>query len=215
MKCPQLDWNIQQLYQVLALNFKGEALAMIKALAAGECEGTRGVTAWCGPTHGGRGSSAQRILGLVGEFSKPQRCVNMSDISSHFELWESPQFESMRSWSSRHRRSRQRCPTVARYLPFPLPSPEPISHVDHIDRRCIQLTAFRFERTVIDRILALGKPEPRSKQQHAHHVQLWPYPRQSCTADITHAGGSSPPLTCPSACTRSSTTRALPPDEQS
>ena len=46
MKCPQLDWNIQQLYQVLALNFKGEALAMIKALATGECEGTRGVTAW-------------------------------------------------------------------------------------------------------------------------------------------------------------------------
>ena len=64
MKCPQLDWNIQQLYQVLALNFKGEALAMIKALAAGECEGTRGVTAWCGPTHGGRGSQRATNFGV-------------------------------------------------------------------------------------------------------------------------------------------------------
>ena len=33
MKCPQLDWYNQQLYQVLALNCKGEALATIKALA--------------------------------------------------------------------------------------------------------------------------------------------------------------------------------------
>ena len=29
MKCLQLDWNNQQLYQVLALNCKGKALAMI------------------------------------------------------------------------------------------------------------------------------------------------------------------------------------------
>ena len=34
-KYPQLGWYSQQLYQVLALNCKGEALAMIKALAAG------------------------------------------------------------------------------------------------------------------------------------------------------------------------------------
>ena len=33
-KYPQLGWYNQQLYQVLALNCKGEALAMIKALAA-------------------------------------------------------------------------------------------------------------------------------------------------------------------------------------
>ena len=36
VKYPQLGWYSQQLYQVLALNCKGEALAMIKALAAGE-----------------------------------------------------------------------------------------------------------------------------------------------------------------------------------
>ena len=187
---------------------------MIKALAAGECEGTRGVTAWCGPTHDHHGSSAQRILGLVGRVVQPQRCVNMSDISSHFELWES-RIREYEKLVFETQKIQTKVPDSCKVLTVPLPSPESISHVDHIDRRCIQLTAFRFERTVIDQILALGKPEPRSKQQHAHHVQLWPYPRQSCTADITHAGRSSPPLTCPSACTRSSTTRALPPDEQS
>ena len=88
-KCPQLDWYNQQLYQVLALSCKGEALAMIKALAAGEHEGTRGVTAWYRLTRDHRGSSAQRILGLVGRVFQPQRCVKMSDISSHLELWES------------------------------------------------------------------------------------------------------------------------------
>ena len=46
MKCPQLDWHNQQLCQVLALNCKGEALAMFKAPAAGEYEGTRAVPAW-------------------------------------------------------------------------------------------------------------------------------------------------------------------------
>ena len=46
VKYHQLGWYNQQLYQVLALNCKGEALAMIKALAAGDFEATRGVTAW-------------------------------------------------------------------------------------------------------------------------------------------------------------------------
>ena len=87
-KCLQLDWYSQQLYQVLALNCKGEALGMIKALAAGEYEGTRGVTAWYGLTRDHRGSSAQRILGFVGRVFQPQRCVNMSEISSLPELWE-------------------------------------------------------------------------------------------------------------------------------
>ena len=32
---PQLGWYNLQLYQVLALNCKGEALAIMKALAAG------------------------------------------------------------------------------------------------------------------------------------------------------------------------------------
>ena len=62
---------------------------MIKALAAGEYEGTRGVTAWYGLTRDHRGSSAQRILGFVGRVFQPQRCVNMSEISSLPELWES------------------------------------------------------------------------------------------------------------------------------
>ena len=35
-KYPQLRWYNQQLYQVLALNCKGEALGTIKALAAAE-----------------------------------------------------------------------------------------------------------------------------------------------------------------------------------
>ena len=38
VKYPQLGWHSQQLYQVLALTCKGEALAMVKALAAGEYE---------------------------------------------------------------------------------------------------------------------------------------------------------------------------------
>ena len=38
-KYPQLGWYSQQLYQVLALNCKGEALVMIKALAAGRPQG--------------------------------------------------------------------------------------------------------------------------------------------------------------------------------
>ena len=80
VKYPQLGWYSQQLYQVLALNCKGEALAMIKALAAGENEATRGVTAWYRLTRDYRGSSAQRILGLVGRVSQLQRCQKMSDI---------------------------------------------------------------------------------------------------------------------------------------
>ena len=74
---------------MLALNCKGEALAMIKALAEGEYEGTRGVTAWYRLTGDHRGSSAQRILGLVGRVFQPQRCQKMSDIPSYVEMWES------------------------------------------------------------------------------------------------------------------------------
>ena len=50
---------------------------------------TRGVTAWYRLTRDHRGSMAQRILGLVGRVFQLQRCVKMSDISSHLELWES------------------------------------------------------------------------------------------------------------------------------
>ena len=54
-KYPQLGWYSQKFYQMLALNCKGGTLAMIKALAAGEYEATRGVTAWYRLTrdHGG------------------------------------------------------------------------------------------------------------------------------------------------------------------
>ena len=62
---------------------------MIKALAAVEYEATRGVTAWYRLTRDYRGSSAQRILGLVGRVFQPQRCQKMSDIPSYVELWES------------------------------------------------------------------------------------------------------------------------------
>ena len=86
---PQLGWYNQQLYQALALNCKGEALAMIKALATGEHETTRGVTAWYRLTRDHRGSSAQRILGLVGRVFQPARAQKMSDTVGHIELWES------------------------------------------------------------------------------------------------------------------------------
>ena len=113
MKCLQLDWYNQQLYQVLALNCKGEAVAMIKALAAGEYEGTRGVTAWYRLTRDHRGSSAHRILGLVGRVFQPQRCVKMSDISNHLELWESRirEYEKLVSQT-------EKIQTVARYSSF-------------------------------------------------------------------------------------------------
>ena len=88
-KYPQLTWYNQQLYQVLALNCKGEALAMIKALATTEYETTRGVTARYRLTRDHRGSSAQRILGLVGRVFQPTRAPKMSDTMSYIELWES------------------------------------------------------------------------------------------------------------------------------
>ena len=88
-KHPQIEWYNQQLYQVLALNCKGEALAMIKALATVEHETTRGVTAWYRLTRDHRGSSAQRILGLVGRVFQPTRAPKMSDTMSYIELWES------------------------------------------------------------------------------------------------------------------------------
>ena len=75
--------------QPAALNCKGEALAIIEALVAGEYEAARGVTAWYRLTRNHRGSSAQRILGLVGRVFQPQRCQKVSDIPSYVELWES------------------------------------------------------------------------------------------------------------------------------
>ena len=67
-------------------HLKGEALAMMKALAAGEYEAMRGVTAWYRLTRDHRGSSAQRFLGLVKRVFQPQRCQKMSNILSHVEL---------------------------------------------------------------------------------------------------------------------------------
>ena len=61
---------------------------MIKALAAGEYEATRGVPAWYRLTRDHRGSSAQGILGLVERVFQPQRCQKMTDIFGHVELWE-------------------------------------------------------------------------------------------------------------------------------
>ena len=62
---------------------------MFKALAADEYKATRGVTAWYRLTRDHRGSSARRILGLVGRVFQPQRCQEMSDIPSFVELWKS------------------------------------------------------------------------------------------------------------------------------
>ena len=117
MKCSQLDWCSQQLYQELALNCKGEVLAKINALAAGGDEGTRGVTAWHGQT---RSPWIQRAKNSgVGwerfpSFNGVSRCRIFQVTLSCGRV----AFESMRSWSSRQRRSRQRFPTVARFSSF-------------------------------------------------------------------------------------------------
>ena len=62
---------------------------MIKALAVTERAETRGVTAWYRLTRSHRGSSAQRILGLVGRVFQPTRAPKMSATMSYIELWES------------------------------------------------------------------------------------------------------------------------------
>ena len=49
------------------LNYKGEVLAMIQVLAAGESESTRGMTAWCWLIRDHRRSRVQRVVGLVGQ----------------------------------------------------------------------------------------------------------------------------------------------------
>ena len=71
LKPPNLEWLNEQLYQVLALNTKGEALNLIKSLASYEHAYTRGITAWQRLTKDHRGNNAQRILGLVGRGFQP------------------------------------------------------------------------------------------------------------------------------------------------
>ena len=88
---PRIAWYNQQLYQVLALNCKGDALAMIKGLATSDNENEvrRGVTAWYRLTRDQKGTSAQRILGLVSRIFQPTRAPKMSDTPAYIELWES------------------------------------------------------------------------------------------------------------------------------
>ena len=83
-----IKWLDQQLYSCLALNCKGEALAMIRALAATEYEGHRGITAWNRLTRDYRGSDGQRILGLVQRIFQPPRITKMSETVGALELWE-------------------------------------------------------------------------------------------------------------------------------
>ena len=81
-------WYNEQLYQALALNCKGDALAMIKNLASTEHEKTRGVTAWHRLTKDHRGSNTQRILGLVGRVFQPPRILKYLDLTGAIEMWE-------------------------------------------------------------------------------------------------------------------------------
>ena len=74
---------------MLALNCKGDALAMIKALAVGEFEATRGVTAWYPVDSGPPWIQCATNPGLVGRVFQPQRFQKVSDIPSYVELWES------------------------------------------------------------------------------------------------------------------------------
>ena len=65
------------------------ARAQLQGRGAGHAayESTRG--AWYRLTSDDRGTSAQRMLGLVGRVCQPQRCLKMSDIPSLLELWKS------------------------------------------------------------------------------------------------------------------------------
>ena len=90
-----------------------------------------------------------------------------------------------------------------------LPSPEAISHVDQIDRRCIQLKAVpigslnKYKLTVDPIFGSLS--HSRNSNMHTSLALL-----SSELHGRNHARWrSSPPLTCLSACARSSTTRAL------
>ena len=87
-KLQSFNWHNEQLFQVLALNCKGDALAMIKNLASTEHERTRGVTAWHRLTRDHRGSNTQRILGLVGRVFQPPRSTKHSDLTGAIEMWE-------------------------------------------------------------------------------------------------------------------------------
>ena len=62
---------------------------MIKSLAGVEYEAIRGITAWYRLTRDHRGSSTQRILGLVGRVFQPPRCQKMAEAPGSLELWES------------------------------------------------------------------------------------------------------------------------------
>ena len=89
----------------MALNCKGEALGMIKALAAAD-ESTRGVAAW------------YRLFRDVGRIFQHQRCLKISDIPSHPELWES-RIGEYEKWVFKNREYPDKmCLTVARYSSF-------------------------------------------------------------------------------------------------
>ena len=106
-------WHNEQLYQVLALNCKGDALAMIKNLASTEHERVRGVIAWHRLTRDHRGSNTQRILGLVGRVFQPPRIQKYSDLTGAIEMWET-RIREKSGWCSRRRMRRARCRRAAR-----------------------------------------------------------------------------------------------------
>ena len=86
---PQLEWYNRQLYQVLALNTRGEALAQIKLLAEAEHEARRGISAWWRLTRDHRGTSDQIIMGLASRVFHPTWATTLAASVAHVELWES------------------------------------------------------------------------------------------------------------------------------
>ena len=110
-----LQFEGQQLYQVLALNCKGEAFAMTKALAAaGEHEARRGVTAWFRVTRGHRDPVRNESWDWLEEFFKPnvvRKCEKFFATSSCGKV----ALGSTRSWSTRQRKFRRKCQTGVKF----------------------------------------------------------------------------------------------------
>ena len=100
---------------MLALNCKGVARALIKALAAGEHEATRGVVAWYRLTRDDRASSARPTLGLGADEVSIHSVVPKCQTSPATVGCGRTVFGSTRSWSTRRRKSRRRCQTVAKF----------------------------------------------------------------------------------------------------
>ena len=83
------SWVNAQLFQVLSLKCRGDALLMVKNIAKDtEKKLVRGLCAWQKLIKEKTGMTAQRCHGLLGRIFNPDRCKKYSDVVSALELWE-------------------------------------------------------------------------------------------------------------------------------